>query len=146
MAATPGAGLNNVIERYHRGLDAFMRGDHQPVKILFSEQNDVTLGNPFGPFARGPADVIGTMASAAAHYRDGEAVGFDRIATYGNDELVCIVEVERLRSKIGGHDGLTPFSLRVTTVFRSEDEGWKVVHRHADPINEPRPVESVLQP
>ena len=145
MAARSGARLNDVIERYHRGLDAFMKGDHEPVKLLFSELDDVTLGNPFRPFASGLADVVSTMARAAAHYRDGEAVGFDRIATYGNDELVCIVEVERLRSKIGGHD-LSPLSLRVTTVFRSEEEGWKVAHRHADPINEPRPAESVLQP
>jgi ketosteroid isomerase-like protein len=145
MAARSGARLDDVIERYHRGLAAFMKGDHEPVKILFSEQDDVTLGNPFGPFARGLTDVVDTMARAAAHYRDGEAVGFDRIATYGNDELVCIVEMERLRSKVGGHD-LAPLSLRVTTVFRSEEGDWKVVHRHADPITERRPAESVLEP
>ncbi len=144
MTATSGADLDDGIERYHRGLDAFMKGEHEPVRSLFSEQADVTLGNPFGPFAHGLDDVVDTMARAAAHYRDGEAVGFDRIATYGNDELVCIVEVERLRSKVGGHDDLAPLSLRVTTVFRSEEDGWKVAHRHADPINERRPAESVL--
>jgi len=146
MAGSLGADLNDVIAEYHRGLDAFMKGDHEPVKMLFSGRDDVTLGNPFGPFARGFDEVVDAMARAATHYRDGEAIGFDRISVYSDNDLVCIVEVERLRSKVGGKDDVSSLSLRVTTVFRSEDEGWKVAHRHADPIAEPRPAESVLHP
>jgi hypothetical protein len=33
----------------------------------------------------------------------------------------------------------------VTTIFRSEDDGWRIVHRHADPITTPRPVESTVR-
>lgn len=146
MAGSSGADLDDVIARYHQGLDAFMKGDHQRVKTLFSERDDVTLGNPFGPFARGFDEVVDTMARAAAHYRDGEAIGFDRISTYEGDDLVCIVEVERLRSKVGDNDDLSSLSLRVTTVFRSEDGGWRIAHRHADPISGPQPAESVLSP
>jgi ketosteroid isomerase-like protein len=121
-----------------------MEGNFEPAKGLFSQRDDVTLGNPFGPFARGFDDVVDAMTRAAANYGDGEAEGFDRITTYADDGLVCIVEVERLRSKVGGRNDVTSLALRVTTVFRSEDEGWRVVHRHADPITEARPAESVL--
>lgn len=137
--------LDAVIEEYHASLEAFMRGDHEPAKKLFSREPDVTLGNPFGPFARGWEDVVETMARAAGNYRDGGATGFDRVAEYTAPGLVCLVEVERLRSKVGGRPDVVPLALRVTTIFRREEGGWRIAHRHADPISTPQPAESVIK-
>ncbi len=36
-------------------------------------------------------------------------------------------------------------TLRVTTLFRPEEGTWKVVHRHADPVNAPRLREALTQ-
>ena len=47
--------------------------------------------------------------------------------------------------KVGGIDELSAVSLRATTIFRREDGLWKVLHRHADPITTPRPIESIIQ-
>jgi ketosteroid isomerase-like protein len=137
--------LDEVIGRYHLALDAFMRGDHEPTRRLFSERDDVTLGNPFGPFARGSAQVIETMARAATHYADGEASGFDTVSKHVAGDLAYLVEVERLRSKVGGREDLAPVELRVTTIFRREADGWRIVHRHADPITTARPADSVIR-
>ncbi len=134
-----------TVERYHRALGEFMKGNHEPAKDLFSEREDVTLGNPFGPFVRGSTAVADTMARAAAHYREGGESRFERVSTYVGADLAYVVEVERLKSKVGGRADLTPVSLRVTTIFRREDGVWKIVHRHADPITTVQPVESVLQ-
>lgn len=136
--------LAEVVEQYHLALGVFMRGDFLPAKALFSERDDVTLGNPFGPFARGFAQVVETMERAAALYRDGGALGFDEISTYVTPDLACIVEVERLQSKVGGRHELAPVTLRVTTLFRREDGHWKIVHRHADPITTAQKPGSVL--
>ena len=137
--------LDEVIERYHLALGAFMRGDHEPAKRLFSERDDVTLGNPFGPFARGSAQVVEAMARAAANYRDGDASDFDTLSKHVAGDLAYLVEVERLRSKVGSRDDLVPVDLRVTTIFRRETDGWRIVHRHADPITTARPADSVVR-
>ena len=85
------------------------------------------------------------MQGAAAHYRDGEATRVERISEHVTDDLACFVEVEHYRAKVGGRSDASPVSVRVTSVFRPEQGGWKLVHRHADPITASRPAESVIQ-
>jgi ketosteroid isomerase-like protein len=60
-------------------------------------------------------------------------------------ELAYMVEIERGQTKFGDRDDITPYSIRVTTIFRPEEGTWKVVHRHADPITTAQPAESVIQ-
>ena len=137
--------LESAIEQSHHSLSEIVKGNPEPVEMLYSDREDITLGNPFGPFARGRQQVAETLARAASRYREGEIVGFEPIARHVTDDLACIVEVERFRAKVGGSDDLASIGLRVTTIFRPEDGTWKLVHRHADPITTPQPPESVIQ-
>jgi ketosteroid isomerase-like protein len=134
-----------LLEKYHRALGELINGNPDVYKSMFSQREDVSLGNPFGPFGRGRAAVEQRLERAASNYRDGELTAFDLISKYETPELAYLVEVERYQAKLGGREEPAPVALRVTTVFRPEDGAWKVVHRHADPINTEQPAESVLQ-
>jgi ketosteroid isomerase-like protein len=112
---------------------------------MYSHRDDVTLANPFGPPARGWEHVESVLEHAASQLRDGEPHAFDRISGYATPELAYIVEIERTRLKIPGSDATVGSSLRVTTIFRREEEGWRIVHRHADTITTPRPIASVVE-
>ena len=140
---TPPA-IDQFLREYHLGMDEFMRGSCEGVKPLFSKSDDVTLGNPFGPVAKGWNQVVDAMERAAQNYRDGEAAGFDTISTVVTGELAYLVEVERLRARVGGRPEVSNLALRVTTILRQEQGTWKIVHRHADPITTSRPPESIL--
>ena len=137
--------LTQVMEHYHLALDAFVKGNPEPAKMLFSRRDDVTLANPFGPPARGWNQVERTMDRAASQFREGEPVRFERISEYATADLGYTVEIERTRAKAGSADAIAPLSLRVTTIFRREDDEWRIVHRHADPITSARPIESVVE-
>jgi ketosteroid isomerase-like protein len=136
--------LDSAIERSHAAVAAILRGNPDLAKTLFSDEDDITLGNPFGPFARGRRKVVETFTAAASNYRDGELTDVELIAKYVSNAFTCVVEVERGRAKVGGSNEPATLALRVTSVFRLEHGIWKLVHRHADPITTPRPAASVV--
>jgi len=137
--------LDEVIEQCQRALDKFVKGTPQPMQMMFSHREDVSLANPFCPPARGWDEVARTMDHAASNLRDGAMVAFEEVAKYVTPELAYTVWLERQEAKLGGRMDITPFTLRVTMVYRPENGTWKVVHRHADPITTAQPAESVIQ-
>ena len=112
--------LASAIEESHAALGAILKGDPSMYQALYS------------------------LADDALHYRDGDVTDVELIAKYVSDNLACVVEVERGRSKVAGAEEVVPVALRVTSVFRLEGGSWKLVHRHADPITTPRSAASVI--
>jgi ketosteroid isomerase-like protein len=133
------------MDEYHRAGLEITRGNPDVYKELWSRADDVTLSNPFGPPVRGWDEVSARLDLAASKYRDGEGYEFENVVTVVGSDLAYTVELERFRSRVGGADQLTPVAVRVTTVFRRENDDWKVTHRHGDPITTMRPAESVLE-
>ena len=137
--------LDQVVEQYHLALGEIVKGNPEPLKVMYSHREEVSLANPFGPPVHGWDEAAQTMERAASRYRDGEIAGFETVAKYVTSELACVVEVERYQAKVGGREEITPLTLRVTSILRPEGGTWKIVHRHADPITTPQPAESVIQ-
>jgi ketosteroid isomerase-like protein len=137
--------VDELIERYQLGLGDFMKGDPEPVKELFSHREDVTLTNPLGPPAHGWDEVAATIEHAASQFRDGRLVGVEIVEKRVTPEFAYTLWLEHAESKVGGMEDVAPATLRVTMIYRPEEGGWKVVHRHADPITTPRPAESVIR-
>ena len=133
------------MEEYRRAGLEITKGNPELYKSLWSRRDDVTLANPFGPPVRGWDEVSARLDLAASNYRDGQDYEFENISTVITRELAYTVELERIRTRVGGSDELTPIAIRATTVFRLEDGTWKVTHRHGDPITSMRPAESVLR-
>ena len=73
--------LDRAIEQSHAALAAILNGDPSGYKALFSDRDDVTLGNPFGPYAHGRKQVKETLERAAANYRDGAVTAVELAAT-----------------------------------------------------------------
>jgi ketosteroid isomerase-like protein len=137
--------FDRVIEESHAALAEFVTGNPEPLKGMYSHEDDVSLANPFGPPVRGWKQAAETMERAASNYSDGEATGFEEVAKYVTGELAYIVEIERYRIRVGGSADVVPVTIRVTSIFRPEDGTWKIVHRHADPIVSARGAESIVQ-
>lgn len=137
-------GLEAAIQESHEALRRILNGDPSGYAALFADRDDITLGNPFGPFGKGREAVLKALNNASTKYRDGSVVAVDRIAVYGNDRFICLVEIEHDRAKLGDAKDFSEFAARVTSVYERIGGRWRLVHRHADPITTARPAESML--
>jgi len=50
------------------------------------------------------------------------------------DNLIVLVMIERNVGKSAGFEQPQRWDLRVTQVYERNDAGWKIIHRHADPL------------
>jgi len=119
MAA--GEDVDELIEHYHLAQGEFLKGNPEPVKKLISHREDVSLANPYGPPVRGWEQVAKTIEHAASLRSDGEFVGSEIVAKYVTPELAYVVQIERVKAKVGGSEEITPYALRTTMIFRPEE-------------------------
>lgn len=134
-------GFDETVEAFRIALDALLHGDADPVKALWSRRDDVTVANPFGPPCRGPAQVDMAIEEAAANYSGGSR-RFEEVSRYSTADLGYVVQLEHTEAMLSGRETATPFTLRVTMIFRREEVGWKVAHRHADTVTTARTIDA----
>jgi ketosteroid isomerase-like protein len=138
------ADLTQARELYHQSVAAFIQGDPDVQKPLWSRGEDVTLANPLGPPVKGFEGVWKHADAASALISEGDSYTFDTISVVETADLAYEVGIEHNRAKLKGSTEKTPISLRVTTIFRREGDEWKIVHRHADSITEERSIQSLV--
>ena len=136
--------FDELMDRARSALDAITNGDPTGYQELYSDDDDITLGNPFGGFARERAAVYEQLERAASYYTDGRATSIETVVRAVGPDFAYTVEIERFEARVGGHEH-SPVALRVTCVYRREADGWKLVHRHADPRVDRHTPDSVIQ-
>jgi ketosteroid isomerase-like protein len=137
------SGFDEAVEAFRIALESLLHGDATPVKRLWSLREDVTVANPFGPPRRGPEQVQRAIEEAAANYSGGSR-RFEEVSRFSTPDLGYVVQLEHTEAKLSGEETAAPFTLRVTMIFRREDLGWKVAHRHADTVTTARTIDTVI--
>jgi ketosteroid isomerase-like protein len=135
------ADFNEVIDEYRDALRRYVEGDPEPVIVFFSPRDDVTLASPWGPPCRGRDDVAKATREAGVKFQLGGPLHFEEVTTrfeevsrYNTSELGFVVQLERHEGQVTSRNDPVVIDRRVTMVFRLEDDTWKLLHRHADPI------------
>jgi ketosteroid isomerase-like protein len=130
------AGLlfNQTIEKYHQALSEFNKGNAHPLLDIYSKEEDISLADPSGPTVKGRKNVAVTAEHTASVLHEGEATGFESLTKFVSCDFAYIIENEHYQTKVGSKQDFERIGLRGTSIFRMENGGWKMVHRHADPI------------
>ena len=126
--------LAELIRHTAEAASAFIRGDMCTYLTHIRHADDYTLMAPSGGEPRRGFDDSDQAVDALAEYfRGGGEADLEVFESYRSGDLVVLVAIERQHGEVGGLPD-QDWSLRVTLVFRREGTGWRLAHRHADPL------------
>jgi ketosteroid isomerase-like protein len=133
---TGDAELNALLVTYAEAATLFYNGQPNAVKELWSHADDVTLsGAAGGPTARGWKEVSTRLDWASSQFLNTKgSKQVEQIQTTVKGDLAYVVQYEHIRYFPVGESEEAKRDYRVTTIFRREPAGWRVVHRHADTL------------
>lgn len=136
--------LDQMMPRIRRAETALHNGDPGPRFEMWSHTDPVTVFgaafNPIGWAEVGP--MFDTLASGFSNCRSCE---WEVVAADVGEDFAYLLAIERTTASVGGSEPKS-YMLRSTTIFRREDGEWKIVHRHADPLDDSAPLLSRLRP
>ncbi len=137
--------FDQTVEKYHKAMGEFYKGNAQPILAIFSVEEDVSLSNPVGPTRMGRNNISDAEVKVASTLREGQVTGFESLSRFVSCDFAYLIENEHYQTKVGGKPDFDEINLRVTSIFRMETGGWKMVHRHADPIAAVQPPEAMRE-
>jgi ketosteroid isomerase-like protein len=123
----------DLIRQTAEAASALIRGDIRSYVALVRHADDYTLMPPSGGEPRRGFDASDQALEALARYFQGGEAELEVFQSYAPGDLVVLVAIERQHGEVGGLPD-QDWSLRVTLVFRRDEGGWRLVHRHADPL------------
>src|SRR5262245_4207948 len=129
-------GVRRAIERLHVAMNAVVRGDVTAIKALYSHRADATGFYGWGGYEVGWDRLSRRWDWAAEQFKGGEPVTYQTLTTVITAELAYATEIETIRVRVDGMAARTEWSNRVTHVFRLEDGEWRLVHRHANRLED----------
>jgi ketosteroid isomerase-like protein len=133
--------MNNALRDFKQFMNqreeasrAFLNGDIGPLGTIATHVSPATIFGPMGDYVEGADKVNEVNASGAKNFEPGGESRFEVLQIAANDGIAYWVGIQRATARMKGKTEVVPFNFRVTEVFRREDGGWKLVHRHADPL------------
>ena len=113
---------------------AFVNGDIAPLDRIATRISPATIFGPRGDTVEGADRVNAANMSGATSFDPGGESSFEILHMAANDGIAFWAGIQRSTVRMPDKDEAIPMDLRVTEVFRREDDKWKLVHRHADPL------------
>ena len=127
--------LDEMMPRIHEAETALHDGDAGPRFEMWSHTDPVTVfGAAFNHV--GWAEVGPMFEKLATRFSDCRSCEWEVVSADVGEDFAYLLAIERTTASVAGSEP-TSYALRSTTIFRREDGEWKIVHRHADPVDDP---------
>jgi ketosteroid isomerase-like protein len=114
---------------------AFHQGNPAPRMELWSRRDPVTLFGAAGMYKSGWDELTGIFAWISSRFSDVTDYSFEVLVSDVVGDMAYAIGYERFTGSIAGRP-VEQVTVRSTHIYRREEGGWKIVHRHGD--NPPR--------
>ena len=125
--------LADLVQCSAQGNAALMRGDIERYRALITLTDDFTLMSPFGGTPSHTSDYTPERMEAMGRFFRNGTFEQDLVQAYVSSDMVVLAIIERAHVEVGGLPA-QDWELRVTLVYRRNETGWHLAHRHADPL------------
>jgi ketosteroid isomerase-like protein len=126
------ADFQSFIAERTRAAEAYVRGDGKGLDGLVPHDGTATFFGPQGGAVVGADAVARRYLSDVKAFRPSGTTRFEILSQYSDGTIGFWCGFQIARVQIGETSPPTDMKLRITEVFRRTDDGWKLVHRHAD--------------
>ncbi|HLF66767.1 MAG TPA: nuclear transport factor 2 family protein [Gammaproteobacteria bacterium] len=111
---------------------AYVCGDPAPVDRLTTRVSPATFFGPRGGAHQGAQHVLDKFNQDAALFGADSDTHFEILDMGASESIAYWVGFQPSTVQMQGNKEIYPMNLRVTEIFRREDNEWKLIHRHAD--------------
>lgn len=129
------ASVQAAIARLHAAMASVANGDVSAIKALYSHTVDATSFYGWGGYEKG-WDAVSRRWDWAGQQFKGGTVSYQNVTTVVTAELAYTTDIETFKVRVDGMDRPTQWSNRVTHIFRLEHGEWRLVHRHANRLED----------
>jgi ketosteroid isomerase-like protein len=134
-----------VVDRLREAMAKVANGDTSAIKALYSHSGEATSFYGWGGYEKGWDEVSKRWNWAGQQFQGG-TVSYQNVTTICVDGLAYTTDIETFNVRVAGMDQPTQWSNRVTHVFRFEDGEWRLLHRHANRLEQQFEPSMRLQP
>ena len=134
-----------AIARLHAAMSKVANGDISGITALYTRGDDATSFYGWGGYEKG-WDAVSRRWDWAGQQFKGGTVSFQNVTIVVTAELAYTTDIETFEVRVDGMDQPTQWSNRVTHIFRLEEGEWRLVHRHANRLENQYVPSSRLEP
>lgn len=124
--------LDEMLPRQLAAEQALCRGDAGPRSGTWSQRDPVTVFGAAGGLRRGWDEVSSTSRWIASRFSGLRDYEFELVAAGASGGLAYTVGFEHKTVSVDGE--AATYTLRVTHVYRRENDARRTVHRHGDHV------------
>jgi ketosteroid isomerase-like protein len=126
--------FRKFMKEREKAATAYTQGDPAPLRQMTTMRDPATFFGPGGGAKNGAVSVAEGYVKDAAAFEKGSESHFEILQMDASQGIGWWTGFQRSSARMKGQPGPVRFHLRVTEVFRREENVWKLVHRHADAL------------